>query len=280
MAQAIQSVNIPRLEKIARELRVDVIRMLEAAGSGHPGGSFSEMEILVALYFHRLRHDPKNPAWEGRDRLILSKGHGCPGLYACLARAGYFPHEELASLRKIGSRLQGHPDRLRLPGIEVSTGSLGQGLSMAIGMALAAKLDGASWRTYCILGDGEIQEGQIWEAAMAAPKFNLDNLTVILDHNNGQIDGPVEEIMPLAPLPEKWKAFNWHVQCIDGHDFKEIFAALETADAVQGKPHAILAKTVKGKGVSFMEHQIEWHGKAPNREQAEKAVAELAGKPD
>lgn len=263
------------LKAVTRELRVDVIRMIEAAGSGHPGGSLSVLDILVSLYCKHLRHDPQKPGWEDRDRLILSKGHGCPALYAVMAHTGYFPKKNLLSLRKLGSPLQGHPDRLRLPGVELSTGSLGQGISVAIGMALAAKMDKKDVRVYCIIGDGELQEGQCWEALMSAPKFALDNLTVILDHNNGQIDGPVEEIMDIGPVKGKIESFNWDYRSIDGHDLKALDDALSAVKKVTGKPQFIDAQTVKGKGVSFMEHNIGWHGKAPKKDEADKAVEEI-----
>jgi transketolase len=267
--------KINELKKIARELRVDIINMLVEAGSGHPGGSLSAIDILTCLYFHFLRHDPQNPHWPARDRFVLSKGHAVPAVYACLAKAGYFPKSELLTLRKINSRLQGHPDRVKLPGLEASTGSLGQGLSIAIGLAIASKLDGDPFRVYCMLGDGETQAGQIWEGLMSAPKFKLDNLVTILDYNKGQIDGPTNDIMNLEPIMEKVKAFNWHVIEIDGHDYVQIFDALESAQKVKGQPTFILAQTVKGKGVSFMEGQISWHGKAPSREQGELAVKEI-----
>jgi transketolase len=256
------------------DMRVDIIRMIEAAGSGHPGGSLSIIDILAVLYKKFLRHDAKRPDMPERDRLILSKGHACPALYTVMAYEGYFPKAELLTLRKLGSPLQGHPDRMRLPGIEFSTGSLGQGLSVAIGMALAAKLDKKDYRTYCILGDGELQEGQCWEAFMSAPKFKLDNLTVIIDHNNGQIDGPVNEVMDIEPLADKFKAFQWEVLKIDGHDFAQIEKALAQAQKAKG-PLVIIAKTIKGKGVSFMENNIGWHGVAPKKDEADKAVAEL-----
>ena len=263
-----------------KELRADIIRMITAAGSGHPGGSLSVIDLLAVLYAKHLRHDPKRPDWPGRDRLILSKGHACPALYAVLAHRGFFPKEELMTLRKLGSRLQGHPERRRLPGIEAATGSLGQGLSMGLGMALAAKLDtagGTGQRVYVVAGDGEMQEGQVWEALMAAPKFQLDNLTLIVDCNNGQIDGHVDEIMPLEPLTDKLKSFNWDVRGINGHDLDAIDGALRAVKAVRGKPQAIVAKTVKGKGVSFMEDRIAWHGKAPNQEESERALQEILG---
>ena len=263
------------LSEVGRELRVDIINMICEAGSGHPGGSLSAIDMLTCLYFDRMRHNPKDPNWPQRDRLILSKGHAVPAVYVCLAKAGYFPKTELMTLRKIDSRMQGHPDRAKLPGIEASTGSLGQGLSIAVGLAMASKLDGDAFRVYCMLGDGESQAGQIWEGLMSAPKFKLDTLVTILDYNKGQIDGPVSEIMSLEPIKEKLKAFNWHVIEIDGHNYDQILGALDEAQKVKGKPTFILAQTIKGKGVSFMEGQIGWHGKAPNREQAEQAVKEI-----
>ncbi len=264
-----------RLKEIARQARIDVIKMLTEAGSGHPGGSLSEIELLTALYTHELTHDPKNPCMESRDRFIISKGHGVPGVYAVMAQLGYWPREELLSLRKLDSRFQGHPDRCRLTGLEASTGSLGQGLSIAVGQALASQLDGDSFRVYCLIGDGESQEGQIWEAAMSAPKFKLDNLVCILDYNKAQIDGFVEEVMPIEPIAEKWHSFGWHVIEIDGHDYDQIFEAFSEARSVKGKPTFILADTVKGKGVSFMEGKVDWHGVAPDRDQERQAIDEL-----
>jgi transketolase len=255
--------------------------MLTEAKSGHPGGSLSATEIVTALYFSELHHDPKRPDWPDRDRFVISKGHGVPAVYAAMAFSGYFAASELMTLRKTGSRLQGHPDRVRLPGIEASTGSLGQGLSVAQGMALAARLSPNPWHTYCLLGDGEIQEGQVWEAAMSAPKFKLGGLTAILDYNGGQIDGPVKEVMDLEPIVDKWRAFNWEVTVVNGHKFDELLPALQKArgaDIRNGKPHMIVAKTVKGKGVSFMEDQISWHGVAPTKEQMQKALEEIRGK--
>lgn len=263
------------MKALTRELRVDIIRMIEAAGSGHPGGSLSVIDLLSVLYFKSLRHRPSEPLWPDRDRLVLSKGHACPALYAVMAKAGYFPREQLMTLRKLGSPLQGHPDRLRLPGIEVSTGSLGQGLSIALGMALAAKLDRKEFKTWCFLGDGETQEGQVWEALMCAPKFKLDNLIAVFDYNGGQIDGSVKEVMDLEPLADKIRAFNWETIVIDGHDLSAIEKAYSQALSASGRPTAIVARTSKGKGVSFMEHPCEWHGKAPNKEEADRAVMEL-----
>jgi transketolase len=271
-----------RLEAIARECRVQIIRMLTHAGSGHPGGSLSVIDLVTMLFFKWMRHDPKRPDWPDRDRLILSKGHCVPALYAAMARAGYFPEDRLVTLRKLGSPLQGHPDRVALPGIEAATGSLGQGLSIAVGSALGLKLRGAPARVYCILGDGEIQEGQVWEAAMAAPQLGqpghpLDNLTVILDYNKIQLDDFVAKIRDLEPLVAKWQAFGWPVVEIDGHDLDQIDKALEQAHATRGKPCFIVAHTVKGKGVSFMENNPEWHGKAPKPAEAIAALREILG---
>lgn len=262
------------LRALAKELRIDIIRMLEAAGSGHPGGSLSVVDILAALYSGPLRHKPEDPAWPDRDRLVLSKGHCCPALYAVMARCGYFPRERLFDLRKLGSPLQGHPDRVRLAGIEASTGSLGQGLSVSVGMALAARIDKKDFRVWCVLGDGEMQEGQVWEAAMSARKFRLGNLTAIVDLNGGQIDGPVREVMDLEPIADKLKSFGWDTKEIDGHDFQQITDALGRTPG--DSPCAILARTVKGKGVSFMEGRAEWHGRAPTKEEADRAVEELS----
>ena len=265
------------LKSLTKQMRLDIIRMIEAAGNGHPGGSLSIIDILTVLYWKFLKHDPKKPDWDGRDRFILSKGHACPALYAVMAYRGYFPVADLMNLRKLGSPLQGHPDRLRLPGIEFSTGSLGQGLSVGVGMACAAKLDKKDFKTVVVLGDGEMQEGQCWEAFMSAPKFKLDNLIAIVDFNNGQIDGPVNEVMNLEPLADKLRTFNWEVQAIDGHDLAAVEKALAKAWAAKdGKPQCIVAKTIKGKGVSFMENNIAWHGNAPKKEDADKACKEIS----
>jgi len=264
-----------KLEDIARRLRIDVLRMLTQAGSGHTGGSLSAVDIITVLYFHKMRHRPDDPAWPGRDRFVLSKGHAAPALYAALAQAGYFPKEELWRLRRAEGILQGHPYSLSTPGVEVSTGSLGQGLSVANGLALAAKLDGQSHRIYVLLGDGEVQEGQVWEAAMSAAHYRLDNVCALMDCNGLQIDGAVEEIMGIEPLVEKWRAFGWEVQEIDGHNLAAIAEALDRADTVKGRPCMILARTVKGKGVSFMEGQVKYHGIAPTPEELERALAEL-----
>ncbi|SHI54997.1 transketolase [Desulfofundulus thermosubterraneus] len=268
--------KIKRLEEKAREIRRHIIRMTGAAGSGHPGGSLSSADIVTALYFEVMRIDPQNPRWPGRDRFVLSKGHAAPVLYAALAERGFFPVEELLSLRRLGSPLQGHPDMKKLPGVELSTGSLGQGLSAANGMALAARLDGRDYRVYVLLGDGEIQEGMVWEAAMAAAHYRLDNVTAFLDYNGLQIDGPVGRVMSVEPVAEKWRAFGWDVQVIDGHNMEEILQAVEKARAVRGQPQMIVAETVKGKGVSFMENMVEWHGVAPKPDEVERALAELA----
>ncbi len=259
----------------ANAVRRHIIEMVYNAGSGHPGGSLSATDILVALYFHIMKYDAKNPKWEDRDRFVLSKGHAAPALYAVLAEKGVFPVEELLTLRKIGSRLQGHPDMRKLPGIEASTGSLGQGLSIANGMALAARLDRKLYNVYAMLGDGEIEEGQIWEAAMFASHNKLDNLIVFLDRNKLQIDGETETVMSIEPIADKWKAFGWEVREINGHNFNEITEAVEWAKTVKGKPVMIIAHTVKGKGVSFMEGAVHFHGKPPNDEEYEIAIKEL-----
>jgi transketolase len=268
---------VDRLNAIARDLRITDIEMITEAGSGHPGGTLSAADVIAALYFHKLRIRPEEPAWEGRDRFVMSKGHCIPIVYAAMAKRGFFPEEELKTLRKVGSPLQGHPDRTRLPGIEASTGSLGQGLSIAVGMAVAGKLDGASWRVYCMLGDGEIQAGQIWEAAMFAPRHALDNLCAILDANQVQQTAKVADILDEEPLVAKWRAFDWHVREIDGHDMAQILDALDEAEQVTGRPTLIVSRTVKGKGVSWMELDPAWHGKAPKPEEAERALAELRG---
>ena len=271
-----------RLEAIARECRVQILRMLAHAGSGHPGGSLSVIDILVTLFFGRLRHDPKRPDWPDRDRVVLSKGHAVPALYAVLATAGYFPEQSLITLRKLGSPLQGHPDRMALPGIEAATGSLGQGLSISLGLSLGLKLAGSAARVYCVLGDGEIQEGQVWEAAMSAPKLGqpdhaLDNLVVILDYNKIQLDNFVKKVLDLEPVIAKWQAFGWPVIEIDGHDTAQIGKALDQAEATRGTPTFIVAHTVKGKSVSFMENDPEWHGKAPKPAEAIVAIREVLG---
>src|SRR5690242_1720179 len=271
-----------RLEAIARSCRVQFIRMLTHSGSGHPGGSLSVIDLLVAITFGRLRHDPKRPDWAERDRVVLSKGHAVPALYCVMAKAGYFAEDKLITLRKLGSPLQGHPDRVALPGIEAATGSLGQGLSVALGLALGAKLAGSPSRVYCILGDGEIQEGQVWEAAMSAPKLgrpdhHVDNLTVIVDYNRIQLDDFVTKILDLEPVVTKWQAFGWPVIEIDGHDMAQIAKALDQAEATKGCPTLVVAHTVKGKGVSFMENNPEWHGKSPKPAEAVAAIREILG---
>ena len=268
--------NNLELEKMANEIRKDIVTAVHSAKSGHPGGSLSSADIFTYLYFEEMNVDPTNPKWEDRDRFVLSKGHVAPGLYSTLAEKGYFEKDLLMTLRKYGSPLQGHPDMKKLPGVDASTGSLGQGLSIANGMALAGKLGKKDYRVYALLGDGEQQEGQVWEAAMTAAHYGLDNLCAFLDSNGLQIDGEVEKVMNVAPLDEKWRAFGWHVIEINGHDFKEIFDALDEARTVKGKPTMVIAKTVKGKGVSFMENLASWHGSAPNAEQAEKALEELS----
>jgi len=246
------------------------------AASGHPGGSLSAADIITVLYFYKLRHNPLDPAWPERDRFVMSKGHAAPVLYAALAEAGYFPIRYLKTLRQIGSSLQGHVDMLSLPGIEMSTGSLGQGLSAANGMAMAARLDKKNLRIFCLLGDGECQEGQVWEAAMSASHRKLDNLTAIIDRNQYQIDGRIEDIKELEPLRDKWKAFGWEVLSCNGHDMQSLIDALEKAEKIKGKPTMIIADTVKGKGVSFMEERpLDYHGKAPTLEEQEKAIAEI-----
>ncbi len=267
--------KLNRLKKIATEIRLDIIEEVHSAKSGHPGGSLSIADIITYLYYEEMNIDPKNPTWADRDRFVLSKGHTAPALYAVLAEKGYFPKEELKKLRQVDSFLQGHPDMKITPGVDMTTGSLGLGISAACGMALAAKVDGKDYRTYTILGDGETEEGQVWEAAMFAAHYKLDNLCVLVDLNGLQIDGPIAEVMNPAPHDEKFKAFGFHVITIYCHDFDQIAAAYAEAKTVKGKPTAIIANTVKGKGVSFMENQVSWHGSAPNDEQYEQAIAEL-----
>ncbi|RJO64628.1 MAG: transketolase [Candidatus Omnitrophota bacterium] len=266
--------KIRALQEQAKQIRRLIVQMLAKAGSGHPGGSLSSADLITALFFGVLRHDPKNPGWPDRDRFHMSKGHCCPLWYAVLAESGYFPKETLLTLRQLGSMLQGHPDR-RAPGVEVASGSLGQGLSVALGMSLAAKLDNKEYRVYCLLGDGEIQEGNIWEAAMAASHYKRDNLCAILDYNGFQIDGRIEDVMSLEPLVAKWQAFGWHTIEIDGHDMKQILEAYRQAKTVKGKPSIIIAHTIKGKGVSFMESVVDFHGRTPNTEETKKAIEEL-----
>lgn len=263
------------LMKFACKIRLGVIEGTYHAKSGHPGGSLSIADLLAYLYGREMKVDPQNPKDPARDRLVLSKGHTAPALYAALAEKGYFSTEELQSLRHTGAMLQGHPDMKHTPGVDMSTGSLGQGVSAACGMALAGKIDGADYRVYTILGDGEIEEGQVWEAAMFAAHYKLDNLCAVVDNNGLQIDGPVSEVMSPYPIPEKFAAFGWHVITIDGHDFDQIEAAFAEARRVKGKPTAIIQHSVKGKGVSFMENQVSWHGAAPNAEQYQQAKEEL-----
>lgn len=267
--------EIRDLEAKAQLIRRDIIEMLTEAGSGHPGGSLSSVEIVTALFFHVLRLQPEDPEWSERDRFILSKGHAAPLLYAALAERGFFPKEELLTLRKLGTRLQGHPAKGQLPGVEASTGSLGQGLSMGLGTALAAKLDQRDYRVYVLLGDGECEEGQVWEAAMAAAHYKSDNLTAVLDYNGLQIDGAIDEVMSPLPFPEKWQAFGWAVRQVDGHDIPELIDAFNWAAGVKSQPAMIVAKTVKGKGVSFMEDVAGWHGNAPDAKQAAQALDEI-----
>ena len=264
-----------QLKLTAAKARLLAVDAIHEAKAGHPGGSLSCMDALTYLYFKEMNIDPKNPCWEDRDRFVLSKGHCAPALYTVLAMRGYYPTEELKLLRSIKGHMSGHPDMVHVPGVDMSTGSLGQGLSCAVGMALAAKTTEKAFRTYAMCGDGEIEEGQIWEAAMAAAKWDLDNLCVFLDNNGLQIDGPNDEVMPSKPLDKKFEAFNWNVVCIDGHEFAQIEQALNAARACKGKPTIIIMKTVKGKGVSYMENQAGWHGKAPNDEQFAIAKAEL-----
>ncbi len=267
--------KIKFLEEMSQTIRQDVITMVAGAGSGHIAGPMGMADIFSALYFHILNHDPKNPDWPERDRLVLSNGHICPVRYAAMARAGYFPPEELKTLRKLGSRLQGHPHRISLPGLETTSGPLGSGLSQAVGMAIAARMDKRPFNIYCLMSDGEQEAGQTWEAAMLAGKLKLDNLTALIDRNNIQIDGMTEDIMPLEPIRQKYEAFNWHVIEINGHDFEEIANAFETAHAVYEKPVLILAHTIPGKGVDFMEFSYPWHSKTFKPEEVKEALREL-----
>jgi len=267
--------TLNELEQTARTLRVEILKMLNLAKSGHTGGSLSAIDLMAALFFHKMRHDPGNPKWEERDRFVLSKGHAAPALYACLAQAGYFPREDLKSLRRLGSHLQGHPDMNKTPGVEVCTGSLGQGLSQAVGLALAARLQGSSAKVYSLLGDGEVQEGQIWEATMAAAHYGLDNLCVLLDANGLQIDGDVAKVMNVVPLAPKFLAYNWQVLEVDGHDLTAIIKALDEAEKTEGKPTMIVARTVKGKGVPFFEHKASYHGVPPSDDELTQALEHL-----
>src|SRR5664279_651909 len=267
--------NVEELQAIAKQTRRLIIEMITAAKSGHPGGSLSAVEILVTLFFDVLRHDPKNPKWPDRDRFILSKGHACPVLYAAMAEAGYTPLDQLNTLRKLGSVYQGHPDVRFIPSLEASTGSLGEGLSLALGMGLGARLDGRPCRTYVMFGDGEIQEGQVWESAMAGAFHKLDNVVIIVDYNGIQLDGFVKDIMEIAPVADKWRAFGWHSIEIDGHNPTAVHQAFDEAEATKSKPTCIVAHTVKGKGVSFMENNPKFHGTAPTQDECKLALQEL-----
>ena len=266
--------KIKELEEKAKLIRRLIIQMISKAGSGHPGGSLSATDLITALFFSVLKYNPKNPQWPDRDRFHMSKGHCCPLWYAVLAEAGYFSKDHLMTLRQLGSLLQGHPDR-RTPGVEAASGSLGQGLSIGLGMSLAGKIDKKDYRVYVLMGDGETQEGNIWEAAMAAAHFKCDNICAILDYNGLQIDGATKEIMNLEPVAEKWKAFGWHTIGLDGHNMRQILEAYDAAGKIKGKPSIIIARTTKGKGVSFMENALEFHGRAPTKEEAERALKEL-----
>ena len=269
--------DIKQLQEKAKEVRKGIIEAVYSNKSGHPGGSLSIADIMTVLYFNQMNIDEKNPKWEDRDRLVLSKGHCSPALYSCLANRGFFDVEKLKTFRNINSNLQGHPDMNKVPGVDISSGSLGQGLSCANGMAIAGKMDNKNYRVYCILGDGEIEEGQVWEAAMASNKYKLDNLCVIVDNNNLQIDGTIEEVMSSYPIDEKFKSFGFQVINIDGHNIQEIIDAFDVAKNVKDKPTCIIAKTIKGKGVSYMENDVKWHGIAPNEEQYQLAMKDLGG---
>lgn len=273
--EQLHACRLKMLEETANIIRQDIVEMLETAGSGHSAGSLGMADIFTTLYFHSINHDPKNPSWEDRDRVVLSNGHICPVLYATLARAGYFPVKELATLRTLGSRLQGHPHRLALPGVETTSGPLGCGLSQAIGMAQSARLDNKKHRIYCLMSDGEHNEGNTWEAILYAGKNKLSNITAIIDRNNIQIDGFTEDVMPLEPLRDKYEAFNWHVIDVSGHNFMAIAGAIVEAQAIHERPTVIIAHTIPGKGVSFMENNYVWHGLPPNKEQARQAIREL-----
>ncbi|HEY92616.1 MAG TPA: transketolase [Dehalococcoidia bacterium] len=274
-AEVFSSVSTKEMEVVAKRLRRHIITMTGKAGSGHPGGSLSAVEIVTSLYYGLLRHKPSDPQWSDRDRFILSKGHAAPLLYATLAECGYFPVEELLTLRQLDSRLQGHTDRTVTPGVEMSAGALGQGLSFAVGTALAGRLNSQKYRVYVLLGDGECDEGQIWEGAMATAHFKVDNLTAIVDNNGQQIDGWNRDVMNLSPFNKKWQAFGWHVIEVDGHDFTQLIDAFNQAKLIKGQPTIIIAHTTKGKGVSFMENNLDFHGKAPNAEEVEIALKEL-----
>ena len=270
-----EQAKIAELQKKAIQIKLDILEEVFSASSGHPGGSMSIAEILTYLYFHEMKIDPKNPKWDDRDRFVLSKGHTAPGLYAALAERGFFPTEDLKTFRKVDSYLQGHPDMKGVPGVDMTSGSLGLGISAACGMALSAKVYNKDYRVYTVLGDGEIAEGQVWEAAMFAAHYKLDNLCAFVDFNGLQIDGAITDVMNSTPIDDKFAAFGWNVVVIDGHDFNQIEKAVEEAKATKGKPTMILCKTTKGKGVSFMENKAGWHGKAPNAEEYEQAVKEL-----
>ncbi len=273
---AISEDQLKTLKEKARMVRIDILKMLTDCGSGHTGGSLSSADIATALYFYKMKYDAKKPHWKGRDHFILSKGHAAPLLYTVLAHAGFIEHAELCTLRKLGSRLQGHPDSKYLPGVEISTGSLGQGLSVANGIALGHKLDKMTNRVYALLGDGELQEGQVWEAAMTAAHYKLDNLCALVDNNGLQIDGPVSRVMGVEPITEKWRAFGWEVIDVDGHNMTELTAALDKAETVKGKPTMIVCRTIKGKGSKVFEGKVEFHGTTPSREECEIALKELS----
>jgi transketolase len=277
MQVTLNSRDIGYLEEMARQMRIEIVKMLEKSGSGHTGGSLSAADIVSALYFYKMRHRPDDPHWPGRDRFVLSKGHAAPVLYAALALSGYMDRSLLCSLRKLDCPLQGHPSSKMLEGVEVSTGSLGQGLSISNGMALGLRLDDRDSRVYCLLGDGETQEGQVWEAAMSAAHYRLDNVCAILDNNGLQIDGRVSDVMNIEPVEDKWKAFGWHTIRIDGHDMRAIVDALDEAAEIKGKPCMIIAKTIKGKGVSIFEDKAEYHGVAPSSAELDIAIKELSG---
>lgn len=268
---------IDEIQSKARKLRREVIRMVGTAGSGHPGGALSAADMVACLYFWEMRYDPQNPDWPDRDRFVLSKGHAAPLLYAVLAETGFFPQEKLGTLRRLGSPLQGHPDMRKLPGVEASTGSLGQGIGWAVGMALAARLDRRDSRVYVLLGDGELEEGMVWEAVMAASHYRLGNLVALIDNNGLQIDGPLSDVMSVEPIGDKFRAFGWETREIDGHDIGAILSTLNEARQVKDRPFAIIARTVKGKGCSFMEGQVDWHGKAPTQDELERALREFEG---
>lgn len=267
--------KIEKLQSIAKDIRKDIIKMTGEAGSGHPGGSLSCVEILVTLFFHVMKHDPANPEWKDRDRFLLSKGHGVPALYAVLAKCGYIDQNLLPTLRKFGSPLQGHPDKRFLPVLEASTGSLGQGLSIGVGMALAGKIDKKDYTVYVVIGDGESQEGQVWEAAMFSSFHKLDNLCAIMDYNKFQLDGPIKEILDIEPVVRKWESFGWEVFEVNGHSFEELIGVFEESKKIKGKPKIVIAHTIKGKGVSFMEENNYFHGKAPTEKQKQDALKEL-----